>query len=76
MRLFYKLLEAARPDWKAWVETVFLLMGVTFVGLDFAYQSRSLLVAGLVFFLPLLLISEDKSRREASPRWCAACWLS
>ena len=66
MKLFYKLLEAAHPDWKAWVETVFLLMGVTFVGLAFAYQSGSFLVAGIVFFLSLLLISKDKSRREAA----------
>lgn len=61
MKLVRKILEAARPDWKNWVETVFLLMSVTFVGLAFAYQSGSFLVAGLVFFLPLLLISEDKA---------------
>ena len=66
MKLIHKILEAARPDWKAWVETVFLLMGVTFVGLAFAYQSRSFLGAGIVFFLSLLLISEDKGRREAA----------
>lgn len=36
MKLVHKILEAARPDWKAWVKTVFLLMSATFMVLAFA----------------------------------------